>query len=76
MFGRFLANISRDLPTLAEISRDFTRDFTSKTREFFDKIKVAERTRKISDLAGAGIRRQPQEVAVFCRNRFHLVAFA
>ena len=40
--GRVLANFSRDLPRFA----DFSRDFATKTQQFFDKIKVAEKTRK------------------------------
>ena len=47
-FGRrllILAKISRDWPILAEIGRDFA----SKKTEFSDEIKVAERTRNISN---------------------------
>ena len=42
----FQSNLGRILAeSLADFSRDFSRDFASKTREFFNKIKVAERTR-------------------------------
>ena len=42
-FFLILADFSRDSPIFAENS-DFSRDFASKPREFFDKIKVADRT--------------------------------